>query len=377
MNRRPKANPGNSLNPSSFRRLSILNNKLRVSPSALPSESPASSKISDSSYCSESEEFVEVRADELLSWYKQKIQNYWESNHIRSAIRYCIKMRDFAYNEGDMIGLESAFRLLGDLFLECNDIKNAIAAYRNQKGLAEFNSDYRDKIRAYMKIGHAYKLIKNYRFALINFKRMLQLAWYLDIQKYELMAYDMIGMQYFYLGDLERSKYYHERMWQGITESKNSPLRIASTAILTARHKKKIRTDFSSGISDRPSLSSSKISFQSVVKKHEAPTVLNISRETEKDLPSPRSKSRTVDMKLLPHYSPREDFTLPRVDRLKPAISLTTLNSKTMSIEEIIAKGTSPKLESERAQSYRFLSHLSPNSSFKNFYYIAQSNVKV
>lgn len=381
MNKFHKPTPRNSLNPPSIHRISLLDQKPVFSRGnslyGKHLESHTFSKISNTSEDSEIEEFVEVRADELLTWYKQKIQDYWENNQLRSAIRYCMKMRDFAYNEGDMIGLESAFRLLGDLYLECNDIKNAISAYKSQKGLAEYNSDYRDKIRAYMKIGHAYKLVKNYRLALINFKRMLQLAWYLDNQKYELMAYDMIGMQYFYLGDIERSKYYHERMWQGVTESKSSPMRVASTALISGKHRKKFRSEFSSGISDRPSLSMSKISLHSVVKKNDTPIVLNISRETEKDLPSPRSKSRTVDLKLLPHYAPKEGFTLPKVDRLKPAISLTNLNSKTMSVEDIIAKATSPKSETERTQTYRFLSHLSPNSSFKNFYYIAQSNVRV
>ena len=40
----------------------------------------------------------------------------------------------------------------------------------------------------------------------------------LNDKQSELMAYDSIGMQCFYLGDLERARYYHDRMIRGKIE---------------------------------------------------------------------------------------------------------------------------------------------------------------
>jgi hypothetical protein len=42
---------------------------------------------------------------------------------------------------------------------------------------------------------------------------------------YELLAYDLIGLQHFYLGELEKSKYYHDKMMDGGFEPENSELR--------------------------------------------------------------------------------------------------------------------------------------------------------
>jgi hypothetical protein len=48
----------------------------------------------------------------------------------------------------------------------------------------------------------------------------------------ELVSYDRIGMQYYYLGDMERSAYYHDRMMRGKFESSQSDIRkIAMTTL--------------------------------------------------------------------------------------------------------------------------------------------------
>jgi hypothetical protein len=47
---------------------------------------------------------------------------------------------------------------------------------------------------------------------------MIELAWILNNRPAELRAYDNIGIQYFYLGDKEKAKYFHERMLYGLYE---------------------------------------------------------------------------------------------------------------------------------------------------------------
>lgn len=40
-----------------------------------------------------------------------------------------------------------------------------------------------------------------------------------------MQAYDLLAMQYYYLGKLDDAKYYHDRMVRGKFESKKSNLR--------------------------------------------------------------------------------------------------------------------------------------------------------
>jgi hypothetical protein len=41
---------------------------------------------------------------------------------------------------------------------------------------------------------------------------MLRLAWFTENQDAELLAYELIGLQYFNEGRMERAKFYHKRM---------------------------------------------------------------------------------------------------------------------------------------------------------------------
>ena len=55
--------------------------------------------------------------------------------------------------------------------------------------------------------------------------KMLQMSWVCNQGRYELLAYDLIGLQYYYLGDLERAKQFHNKMAEGRIEGQNSDLR--------------------------------------------------------------------------------------------------------------------------------------------------------
>lgn len=58
-------------------------------------------------------------------------------------------------------------------------------------------------------------------------------------------AYDNIGIQYYYLRDLEKAKYYHERMWKGKCESNQSKIRQIYES--NAKLKKKMKQGLPSG----------------------------------------------------------------------------------------------------------------------------------
>lgn len=86
------------------------------------------------------------------------------------------KIQEMMNSVNDMKGLESTFSFKGDIYLDNNNVKEALKCYTQQKNLAEQNKDYKDKMLAYKQLGHCYKLLKEYRLALINFKKLLQLA---------------------------------------------------------------------------------------------------------------------------------------------------------------------------------------------------------
>jgi hypothetical protein len=54
---------------------------------------------------------------------------------------------------------------------------------------------------------------------------MLNIAWFLNNVDMELKAYDWIGIQYYYLGNLEKAKFYHNKMIDGEYEKADSDLK--------------------------------------------------------------------------------------------------------------------------------------------------------
>jgi hypothetical protein len=81
--------------------------------------------------------------------------------------------------------------------------------------------------------------MQDYPNAIKCYKKQLELAWSLKDYSEEMLAYDMIAVNYFYLGDLTKSKYYETRMLRGQFEPKESKLRkIFEKQILTKREQK-------------------------------------------------------------------------------------------------------------------------------------------
>jgi tetratricopeptide (TPR) repeat protein len=57
--------------------------------------------------------------------------------------------------------------------------------------------------------------MREYENAIKCFKKQLELSWSKSIYGAEMMAYDKIAINYFYLGNLKKAKYYKERMMRG------------------------------------------------------------------------------------------------------------------------------------------------------------------
>ena len=53
-----------------------------------------------------------------------------------------------------------------------------------------------------------------------------------------MQAYDNIAMEYFYMGDLEKAKFYQDRMLRGKFENKDSIIRSVCINILQSKREK-------------------------------------------------------------------------------------------------------------------------------------------
>lgn len=87
----------------------------------------------------------------------------------------------------------------------------AINYYKKLRDVCEEDGNMKTKLDAYYLMGNQYSLRKSYKKAILCYKKMLEVAWSIRDERSELLAYQMIGLQYYYLGQLDRSKYYHMR----------------------------------------------------------------------------------------------------------------------------------------------------------------------
>lgn len=64
---------------------------------------------------------------------------------------------------------------------------------------------------------------------------MLQLAWQEGDTVMETHAYDNLAIDYFYLGELGKSNYYHDRIMRGKTENSRSIVKKVSCNLLIGK----------------------------------------------------------------------------------------------------------------------------------------------
>lgn len=69
------------------------------------------------------------------------------------------------------------------------------------------------------------------------YKYVLTYSWILQRQDIELKAYDKLSLEYFYLGNIEKTLPYHNKFVRGIVEPQNSSIR--SLTLLKYNNKRK------------------------------------------------------------------------------------------------------------------------------------------
>jgi tetratricopeptide (TPR) repeat protein len=124
-----------------------------------------------------------------------------------------------------------ALKCLGDIYVEFDEFETAKHFYFYYKFFANYMELLDEVMTAYESLGNVYKFLFQYHKAIKCYKKQIEISWVLNNKVSELRAYDKIGIQYFYLGNKDKAKYYHERMLYGRSENPKSEARDAVSKV--------------------------------------------------------------------------------------------------------------------------------------------------
>ena len=111
-----------------------------------------------------------------------------------------------------------ALKVLGDIYMEFDDYESARILFGFYKIVSFRLELFEETMYAYESLGNVYKFLFQYNKAILCYKKLIELAWILNNREFELRAYDNIGIQYFYLCNKHKAKYYHDRFIYGFYE---------------------------------------------------------------------------------------------------------------------------------------------------------------
>ena len=109
-----------------------------------------------------------------------------------------------------------AIKVLGDIYMEFDDYESARILFGFYKIISFRLELFEETMYAYESLGNVYKFLFQYNKAILCYKKLIELAWILGNKEFELRAYDNIGIQYFYLCNKHKAKYYHDRFIYGL-----------------------------------------------------------------------------------------------------------------------------------------------------------------
>lgn len=71
------------------------------------------------------------------------------------------------------------------------------------------------------------------------YKKALEYSWFLQQKKTEIEIYEQMGINYYYLGRIQKSKYFHDRSVNDLYEADDSSTKTLSNGIIKARVEEK------------------------------------------------------------------------------------------------------------------------------------------
>ena len=177
----------------------------------LISSSPKEPVISSSTQVSSAFKRKIERIDELRKEIKEDYIRSSQRRNVISKWREVIQILQSL----DIRLLLIALKVLGDIYMEFDDYESARILFGFYKIVSFRLELFEETMYAYESLGNVYKFLFQYNKAILCYKKLIELAWILGNREFELRAYDNIGIQYFYLCNKTKAKYYHDRFIYG------------------------------------------------------------------------------------------------------------------------------------------------------------------
>ena len=125
-----------------------------------------------------------------------------------------------------------ALKSFGQIAMDFKDLEMARIVFTRLKNECQDRMEFEHKMMTYKQLGYIYRSLKNYKKATLSFKKFLQLAWFNKDQTAELIAYQNLSIDYFYLADMGKASYYDRKFQEGIFENADSVVRRQAVSII-------------------------------------------------------------------------------------------------------------------------------------------------
>ena len=128
------------------------------------------------------------------------------------------------------------------------DYHQALVCIKSME-FATLKNNFEDfRLIAYFYLGKTYQSLRVHKKGLKYYLRTLQLAWKIHDINQELLVYDHLGLMYYYMGNLETAKTFHDKMVLGETEKdqefKKFSIRLYNLGIKNSAIQKKFDKTF-------------------------------------------------------------------------------------------------------------------------------------
>ncbi|CDW80099.1 histidine acid phosphatase family protein [Stylonychia lemnae] len=241
--------------------------------------------------------------------------------------------------------LFSTQRVLGNFYLDFKDLNEAVRVYKSLKILCEDFQKYKEKMHVYEQIGYVYRLMKDSESAVKQFKKQLQLAWQEGDTQVEVNAYDNLSIDYFYLGELAKSNYYHDRIMRGKTENNKSIVKKVSCNLLVSRREHRHNIELRKNGEKQKTMEQQRLPSPSAISKgaqfskainllphYTESQALGIKEEEDEELNYSKQRGKTTDGRSQGKKFTQKELLhlnkLPQYEYLKTQIEKKTFVSK-------------------------------------------------
>ena len=193
--------------------------------------------LNDSDY--DDQDAAAIHAASNINYVHQKLQDVKEIiiDKMHESIQKMFEtfVREFTHDQHPLFNNKLIFYCLlkteGDIMIELDDYDKAIKAYKALRNYCRVWGLLEQEMWMAEQIGVSYRELRYHELAVDYFKCQLSLAWELNDLKAEMRSYENLSMEYYYIGNIDKAKLYHNRVFRGYLEHPDSTAKHASALL--------------------------------------------------------------------------------------------------------------------------------------------------